>query len=131
MQEGFAETQENAGRMILDPVAQQVQVDVDGKKMSLEDFMANPPAKADPKKPNYNTAQGRATFNGKPEIQKTGNNTYEVNIKGHKYIVNNSVEYQMVSGNNGDYSTKAFATKDNNLKTIMAQIKFEWPNAQI
>ena len=29
MQEGLAETQENAGRMILDPIAHQVQVDVD------------------------------------------------------------------------------------------------------
>ena len=34
MQEGLAETQENAGRMILDPVAQQVQVDVDGKMIT-------------------------------------------------------------------------------------------------
>ena len=34
MQEGLAETQENAGRMILNPVAQQVQVDVDGKMIT-------------------------------------------------------------------------------------------------
>lgn len=34
MQEGLADTQENAGRMILDPVAQQVQVDVDGKMIT-------------------------------------------------------------------------------------------------
>ena len=34
MQDGLAETQENAGRLILDPVAQQVQVDVDGKMIT-------------------------------------------------------------------------------------------------
>lgn len=34
MQGGLAETQENAGRMILDPIAHQVQVDVDGKMIT-------------------------------------------------------------------------------------------------
>lgn len=34
MQSGLAETQENAGRMILDPIAHQVQVDVDGKMIT-------------------------------------------------------------------------------------------------